>query len=119
MPDAYRADFSATFVHPLLVKFALDYHPLAGQTGPTFHEDFVVTPDGVLTTLTSSAPAGQWGLTWPLLMNDGAGPLVTSVAGNVASSRFATGTDEQNFIAVGGTATLAMDGPVVRSGYGW
>jgi hypothetical protein len=119
VPAAYRADFSSTFVHPLLVKFALDYHPLAGQTGPTFHEDFVVTPDGVLTTLTSSAPAGQWGLTWPLLTNDGAGALVTSVANNIASTKFSNGTDEQNFIAVGGAGgTLAMDGPVVRSGYG-
>jgi hypothetical protein len=117
IPDVYRADMTVSFVHPLLVRFALDYHPLAGQTGPTFHEDFVVTPDGVLTTLTSSAAAGQWGITWPLLMNDGAGPLVTSVGTNLATTRFASGTDEQNFIAVGGGATLTVDG-VVRSGYG-
>jgi hypothetical protein len=116
-PDAYRADFATTFVHPLLVRFSLDYHPLTGKTGPTFHEDFVVTPDGVLTTLTSSAPAGQWGITWPLLSDDGAGPLVTSVAQNIGSTRFSTGTDEQNYIAVGGPNTLTMDG-VVRSGYG-
>jgi len=118
VPSQYRADYSATFVHPLLVRFALDYHPLAGQTGPTFHEDFVVTPDGVLTTLTSSAPAGQWGLTLPLLTNDGAGALVTGVAGNIASTRFSAGTDEQNFIALGPSPMLTMDGPVVRSGYG-
>jgi hypothetical protein len=118
IPDVYRADFTSSFVHPLLVRFALDYHPLSGQTGPTFHEDFVVTPDGVLTTLTSTAPAGQWGLTWPLLSNDGAGPLAVSVGQNMASTRFSGGTDEQNFIAVGGgTATLTMDG-IVRSGYG-
>jgi hypothetical protein len=119
IPNVYRADFSATFVHPLLVRFALDYHPLPGQTGPTFHEDFIVTPDGVLTTLTSTAAAGQWGLTWPLLMNDGAGALVTNVGQNLATTRFAAGTDEQNFIALGaaGAATLTMDG-VVRSGYG-
>jgi hypothetical protein len=119
MPDVYRADFTSTFVHPLLVRFALDYHPLAGQTGPTFHEEFVVTPDGVLTTLTSSAPAGQWGLTWPLLTNDGAGPLTTSMGQNMATTRFASGTDEQAFIAVApsGGATLTADG-AVRSGYG-
>jgi hypothetical protein len=117
MPDVYRADMTVSFVHPLLVRFALDYHPLPGQSGPTFHQDFAVTPDGVLTTLTSSAAAGQWGLTWPLLANDGAGPLVTSVAQNLATTRFASGTDEQNFIAVGGASTLTMDG-VVRSGYG-
>jgi hypothetical protein len=118
MPDVYRADATVTFVHPLLVRFALDYHPLAGQAVPTFHQEFVVTPDGVLTTLTSSAPAGQWGLTWPLLVNDGAGPLVTAIAANMATTRFSAGTDEQSFIAVGGgAATLAMDG-VVRSGYG-
>jgi hypothetical protein len=119
IPEVYRADFSTTFVHPLLVKFALDYHPLTGMTGPTFHEDFVVTPDGVLTTLTSSAAAGQWGITYPLLTNDGAGALVTSVANNIASTRFSNGTDQENFIAVGGTGdTLTMDGPTVRSGYG-
>jgi len=117
IPEVYSADFSTTFVHPLLVRFALDYHPVTGQTGPTFHEDFVVTPDGVLTTLTSSAPAGQWGMSWPLLVNDGAGALATSVANNLASTHFAMGTDEQNFIAVGGAATLTMDG-TVRSGYG-
>ena len=118
IPAVYRADFSTTFVHPLLVRFALDYHPFPGQTGPTFHEDFIVTPDGVLATLSSTAPAGQWGHTWPLLANDGAGPLVNTVGTNLASTRFSAGTDEQNYIAVGGdTATLAMDG-VVRSGYG-
>jgi hypothetical protein len=118
IPDQYRADFSTTFIHPLLVKFALDYHPLPGKTGPTFHEDFVVTPDGVLTTLTSSAAAGQWGITWPMLMNDGAGPLVINIANNnLASTRFSAGTDEQNYIAVGGASTLTTE-DVVRSGYG-
>ena len=67
--------------------------------------------------LTSSATAGQWGVTWPLLADDGAGPLVTSVGQNLASTRFSAGTDEQNYISVGGDATLTMDG-VVRSGYG-
>jgi len=118
MPDVYRADATVTFVHPLLVRFALDYHPMASQAVPTFHEEFVVTPDGVLTTLTSSAPDGQWGLTWPVLVNDGAGALATAFASSMASTRFASGTDEENFIAVGGGApTLTMDG-VVRSGYG-
>ncbi|HEY0708713.1 MAG TPA: hypothetical protein VGG33_18030, partial [Polyangia bacterium] len=117
IPNVYRAHFSASFVHPLLVRFALDYRPLAGQTGPTFHQDFVVTPDGVLTTLTSTAPAGEWGISWPLLNDDGAGPLVVKVGDKLASTRFAAGTDEQNFIAVGGDATLTMEG-VVRSGYG-
>ena len=116
IPSSYRAEVKTTFVHPLLVKFTLDYTPSAG--GPTFHEDYLVTPDGVLTTLTSSASAGSFGMTWPLLSNDGAGALVTTVGSNIASTRFANGTDEQNFIAVGGgTATLAMDG-TVRSGYG-
>src|SRR4029077_10608628 len=101
MPDVYRADITTTFVHPLLVRFALDYHPLAGQTGPTFHEDFFVTPDGVLTTMTSSAAPGQWRGTSPHLTNDGAGPLVTSVANNIASTHFAAGTDVQNYIALG------------------
>ncbi len=118
IPDQYRADFSTTFVHPLMVRFALDYHPLTGKTGPTFHEDFVVTPDGVLTTITSSAAAGQWGVTWPLLKDDGAGPLVMNIANNnLASTRFANGTDEQNYLAVGGASTLTNE-DVVRSGYG-
>jgi hypothetical protein len=119
MPDVYRADFTALFVHPLLVRFALDYHPLPGATGPTFHQDFVLTPDGALVTSTSSAPDGQWGTTWPLLADDGAGRLTMNVAGGVASTRFAAGTDQQSFIALGDASQLTMDGAPVLSGYGY
>ncbi|HEY1537521.1 MAG TPA: hypothetical protein VGF76_26055, partial [Polyangiaceae bacterium] len=60
----------------------------------------------------------QWGITWPMLMNDGAGPLVINIANNnLASTRFSAGTDEQNYLAVGGASTLTTE-DVVRSGYG-
>jgi len=50
VPHRYRGHFSVEFVHPLLVRCAINYRPLDG-TGPTFHHGFVVTPDGVLANL--------------------------------------------------------------------
>ncbi|HKJ67693.1 MAG TPA: hypothetical protein VKA68_07030, partial [bacterium] len=58
------------FVHPLLVKFTVTYHYATGRGGPYFHHEFIVTPDGVLTRLTS--PQGiPLAATVPLLTDDG------------------------------------------------
>ena len=35
-------------MHPLLVRCAVDYRPKKGEGGPTFRNEFTLTPDGVL-----------------------------------------------------------------------
>jgi hypothetical protein len=118
IPTEYTATFSQTFVHPLLVRFKLTYKPTssAAAGSPTLTQSFVVTPDGVFTTLTSSTTA-SFGVTYPLLVNDGAVALTKSTSGGVASVRYPSGTDEQSFIALGST-TLTTDGSTLRTGYG-
>ena len=120
IPTQYQATFSTSFVHPLLVRFKLVYKPStsggAPSGSPTFTENFVVVPDGVFTTLTAST-GGAFGVTFPLLANDGASALTTAISGGIASVRYPTGTDEQNFIAVGASPVLTTE-DLVRSGYG-
>jgi hypothetical protein len=117
IPDRYRGRFSTTFTHPLLVRCAVDYVPIDADAGSqTFHEDFVITPDGILSTTTSTGNA-NWGLTLPLLVFDGAKNLVSTVAGGIAGVRYPDQTDEQTFIAIG-PGTFTTDGSPVRGGYG-
>lgn len=49
----YQAEFTAGFTHPALVLCAISYRPRAGQSGPSFRNDFTITPDGILSELTS------------------------------------------------------------------
>jgi hypothetical protein len=120
IPTEYTASFSQSFVSPVLVRFKLTYNPTgSAQAGsPVLTQNFTVTPDGVFTTLTSSTTA-SFGVTYPLLVNDGgANTLTTSTSGGIASVRYTAGTDEQSFITIGSGGTLTSDGSPLRSGYG-
>jgi hypothetical protein len=92
IPVEYTASFSQSFQHPLLVRFRLTYRPTgsAAAGSPTLTQDFVVTPDGVYVTLTSSTTA-RFGMTFPLLVNDGRNALTTSTSGGIASVRYTAG----------------------------
>jgi hypothetical protein len=128
VPDKYEGKFSVRFVHPLLVRCAVDYVPRKGGGGPSFRNEFVLTPDGILSTVTRTAGSERWGVTLPLLENDGA-PLQTSVSaaeriartaypgGLVRRSLGEGGTDEQTFIVIAAAAEMTGE-PPVRSTYG-
>ena len=76
LPARYEGVWSVEFVHPLLVRCAVDYRPKKGESGPTFRNEFTLTPDGVFSVVRKTSPdAVNWGVTWPLLENDGR-PLV-------------------------------------------
>jgi len=115
VPNRYEGTFAVTFAHPLLVRVSVDYAPKSGA-GPKFHDELVVTPDGVLSTVTAAGQAGAWGMTLPLLEDDGA-PLVTSATSTdrIARTTYKAGTDEQAFIALGKNVVLAADQPVLSS----
>jgi hypothetical protein len=119
IPAEYEASFTQSFIHPLLVRFKLTYQPTgsAQANSPTLIQDFIVTPDGVYSSLTSSH-ADPFGLTFPLLVNDGATALTMSMSGGIASVRYPASTDEQNFITVGTDTVLTADGAPLRAGYG-
>jgi hypothetical protein len=112
----YQAAFSIQMSHPMLVRCRLDYTPRPGQTGPAFTDHLVITPDGILSTVTSTADAGKFGVNWPLLVDDGA-PLTTSITSSVASVSFPGGGDQQNYIALNPSPTLTAL-PNLRSAYG-
>ncbi len=113
----YEGRWSVQFVHPLLVRCAIDYRPKAGFTGPTFRDDFTLTPDGVLSVVTKTSPdALPWAVTWPLIENDGRA-LVRSRGDGIQSVRYPDGADQQNFIAIGDRPQME-EGVPMRSTYG-
>ncbi|WP_162055363.1 malectin domain-containing carbohydrate-binding protein [Pontibacter pamirensis] len=118
IPDRYEASFTTQFAHPLLVRCRVEYRPKAGNAGPNFTNDFVITPDGILSTLTSSAPSTDYGVTWPVFKFDGAVNLSTPLTSHIASVSFPGEADEQNFIALHSSPTITATDAVRRSSYG-
>lgn len=118
VPDRYEGRFTVQFVHPLLVRCAVEYAPRRGFSGPCFRHELVLTPDGVLCTLTRISGREPWGVTLPLLENDGT-PLEVSFQSPaaIARTRYPGRDDQQNFIVLGGNVRLAPE-PTVRSTYG-
>jgi hypothetical protein len=116
MPHRYRGKFSVQFVHPLLVRCAIDYSPMQAN-GPSFRQEFVLTPDGVLASL-RSATAKEFGVTWPLLEDDGAA-LHTKIADHLATTGYRENGDEESFLAVRGETVVQEPGEHVQSTYGW
>jgi hypothetical protein len=116
VPNRYRGKFSLQFVHPLLVRCAIDYAPFHGP-GPSFRQDFLITPDGILVT-THSIGATDFGVTWPLLENDGAS-LHTKVAHQLATTCYGDGQDEQCFLSATPGDLVADAEGHLQSTYGW
>jgi hypothetical protein len=117
LSSRYRGVWSTQFVHPLLVRCTIEYQPRAGFTGPAFRNEFTLTPDGVLSVVTkTSTDDTPWAVTWPVLENDGT-PLKRSSGSGLQSVRYPNGSDEQNFLAVGGSATFD-EAPPLRSTFG-
>lgn len=116
LSSRYRGVWSTQFVHPVLVRCAIDYSPRPGLGGPSFRNEFTLTPDGVLSVVRkTSTDDVQWAVTWPLLENDGAA-LERSHREGIQSVRYPKGSDEQNFIAVG--ASTFAQAPLLRSTFG-
>jgi hypothetical protein len=113
----YEGEWSVQFVHPLLVRCAIVYRPRRGQKGPVFRDDLVLTPDGVLSTVKKISDDGMaWGVTWPILENDGA-PLVRSHDGAIESVGYPGSADRENFLAVQSGTAIAEE-PSLRGTYG-
>ncbi|MEX2402026.1 MAG: hypothetical protein WD423_14730 [Rhodothermales bacterium] len=113
----YRATPEVHFVHPLLVRFSLTYSYVTGRGGPYFRQDFVVTPDGVLSRLVSPQD-DPFALTVPILEDDGRA-LDVSIGDHIASTRYAPGEDQQNFIGLNADARMLDEAPSIQSSYGW
>jgi hypothetical protein len=118
LSDRYEGKWSVDFVHALLVRCSVTYGPKAGHSGPTFRNDFVITPDGVLYTVQKTSENDvQWGVTWPVIENDGR-PLQASVGSHSASVSYPGGTDEQNFLSLEAKPFVTREDRTFRSTYG-
>ena len=118
--EHYRGTLTTEFAHPLLVRFQILYHTVTGQGGPSFQHEFVITPDGVLTTLrcTEDRP---FGLTIPILTNDGRALSVESAIDRIAVSypkEIEPSGDEQNILILGAKPKVERL-EAIRSAVGW
>ena len=88
LPDRYAGVFTPSFVHPLLVRGTLALTPKAGQTGPGFALNLVITPDGVLVDTVRNAGTEDFGVVWPLMEFDGKHVLDAHVGTHIASTSY-------------------------------
>jgi len=113
----FQTSFSAEFVHPMLVRCSLTYQPVEGVVAPTFVQEFILTPDGVLVTL-SAKGAEKFGIILPVLVDDGR-PLSTRFSPSSVRVSFSPQSDEQCFISLNPQSQVFTDDPPVLSSYGW
>lgn len=116
MAEHYQGIVKIEFVHPLLVKFSITYTYVTGRGGPYFRQEFVVTPDGVM-TISSGFQNTPFGVSAPLLVDDGT-PLQTDFAHGIASTKYPSGGDSQHFIGLNKDLKVEPEEGTIRSTYG-
>jgi hypothetical protein len=117
VPATYEAVPEIHFVHPLLVKFSLHYTYVTGRGGPYFTQEFVVTPDLIVTRL-KALQSYPFGLTVPLLENDGR-PLEISMSGEWLGTNYPEGQDQQCFVLLNSNTAIDTTASSIKSTYGW
>jgi hypothetical protein len=120
IPDRYQGTFAATFAHPVLTRCWVLWRPQPGQSGPVFTQHLTITPDGFLSLVTQTGAGPRWGMTYPLLENDGAKPLAQSLSPDqrIARVAYPGGSDAQNFILLNASGAAMAAGAPLRSSYG-
>lgn len=115
-PEAtdYQGRLQVDFVHPLLVRFSILYTSVTGSGGPAFRHDFTIIPIGVMTRLACLNDA-EFGLTLPMLVNDGHELLVHATRRYVTTAYSEDG-DQQCFISLNGP--IEKEEGKVLSSYG-
>ncbi len=118
VPASYEAHWSVQEVNPAILRCTLEYHPVAGSAGPAFRDQFILTPDGVFSSVEQTpASAAAWAVTWPLLIDDGR-PLRTHITDRIAETAYPRSTDTESFLAVDADSKLYRNPTPVRSTYG-
>lgn len=117
VPTTYQAEAEINFVHPLLVRFTIHYSYVTGRGGPYFSQEFILTPDLLITRL-KNAQSQPFGLTIPLLENDGT-QLISEITDKIAYTGYNQSGDRQYFIGLNKDVTTDASAPSIQSTYGW
>jgi hypothetical protein len=107
-PGTVSGSFRTTFANPALVLCQVVWT----VSGGSFTQNITITPDGVmLQTSASGFATGNWGLTFPILINDGqTSPatwgavsttnVITSGTGGIATCTWPSSGDIQNYMTI-------------------
>ena len=105
----YAGTVSTTLASPVLTMLTVVWAPTGGGSGPTFTQKLTITPDGMLSQTTESGGSDPFGMTLPLMQNDGATTMTQTIANGIASTSYPGGADAQNFIALNSGAVLSAE----------
>ena len=111
----YAGTVSTTLASPVLTMLTVVWAPVGGGSGPTFTQKLTITPDGILSQTTESGSSDAFGMTLPLLQNDGATTLKQTVANGIASVAYPGASDAENFITLNAGATLTTENALLSS----
>jgi hypothetical protein len=121
VPERYEGKFETSLATPALVLCAITYAPKPSASGPGFVLNLTLTPDGILVR-TTAENAPEWGLTLPVLEDDGRGPLRLTVEPGIVRSGYDFGGpaagDEQTYLFEGAPA-VSLDDDAVKDSAGW
>ncbi len=112
----YRGTFTREFAGPNLVRCSILYHSVTGVGGPSFRSEFLLTPDGILAT-TTSPNTSEFGVTLPLLQNDGR-ELALDLSDRIVRARYPDAADEQCFLLLNEDAEIESGESIIIT-YGW
>jgi hypothetical protein len=107
-PSTCSGAFTTTFATP-----ALSLGKVVWTCGSVvFTQNLTVDPDGVLSQTTCSGCPSTWGMTFPILINDGttggswgATTTTTSLTPPIASATWPSSGDSQNYMTISSNAT--------------
>ncbi len=118
LPKDYGGSWSVQLVNPAIVRCTVVYRPLPGHLGISFLDRFTITPDGMLSAVEVLPPgSANWGVTWPLLVNDGR-LLRIHIGERIAETSYNEGSDIESFLALDQDSVLDATAQTVRSTYG-
>jgi hypothetical protein len=120
VPERYQGEFTVEFASPALVLATVRYRSRGGS--PDFAVRLTLTPDGMLLRVESDTDL-SFGLSLPLLEDDGSGSVETEVQGRMARTRFRTAenqpTDEQVFLTLDNSEPIDATADRVLGSAGW
>ena len=123
-PSTCSGNFTTTFANPVLTFGKVVWT----CSGVSFTQNLTVTPDGVLSQTTCSGCPGTWGMTFPILADDGttspnnfgATVTTTSISGSagIASATWPSSSDQQNYMTISANPTTMVNESNVQTSFG-
>lgn len=110
----YAGTVTSSLATPVLTRLSVVWAPTSG-TGPSFTQSLTITPDGILSQTTETGVVGGWGMTLPLMRDDGKTTMTQTTSNGIASVSYPGGSDAESFIALNPGTSLTAETAILGS----